>query len=303
MLTRLRKAGLVTAAAVLALVATVGIPREVTAAPPEPQSDAFYDPPPGWTHERPGKVLRSRRVRLASLGAMPLDVRAWQLLYRTTDAQREPAATVTTVIRPTSGRARGLISYQIAEDASGPQCAPSYALRTSGGEPVGSVMSQIEILMIAAALAHGHAVSVPDWEGPPGALFSPSQAGFMALDGVRAAERFTRLGLPGKRTRVAAWGYSGGGFATSWTAQLHPRYAPDIRLVGAAIGAPITTVRKTFSAINGGLFAGFYPSILPGMLRANPPLRRAFRAHLTPAGRRLIRSGDEPRRGPPGACS
>jgi pimeloyl-ACP methyl ester carboxylesterase len=197
------------------------------------------------------------------------------------------------VIRPATERARGLVSYQIAEDASAPHCAPSYVLRSGGGEPVGSPMSQVEVLMIAAALAAGHAVSVPDWEGPAGALFAPRQAGYLALDGIRAAERFTRLGLRGRRTRVAAWGYSGGGFATSWTAQLHPRYAPEIRLVGAAIGAPIITVRKTFAAINGGGFSGFYPSILPGMLRANRALRRAFHAHLTPAGRELIRSGDE----------
>lgn len=281
----------------LAIVAATGstvLPRQVQAeAPTLPQRDGFYDPPKGWATENPGTVLRSRRVELAAFGAFPLDVAAWQLLYRTTSAQGRPTTTVTTVIRPSSGRVHGLVSYQIAEDASGPQCAPSHVLRRGGGEPVGSLMSQIEILMIAAALSRGHAVSVPDWEGRPGALFAPKQAGYLALDGVRAAERFDRLGLRGTRTPVVAWGYSGGGFATGWTAQLQPRYAPEVKLRGAAVGAPITTVRKTFSAINGGLFSGFYPSILPGMLRANPALREAFHRHLTPVGRGLIEDGDQ----------
>jgi hypothetical protein len=164
-------------------------------------------------------------------------------------------------------------------------------LRLGGGEPVGSALSQAEILMIAAALGDGHAVSVPDWEGPTGSLFSPSEAAYIALDGVRAAERFGKLGLRGRATPVAAWGYSGGGFATSWVADLQPTYAPAIRLVGAGIGAPITSVEKTFAAINGGLFSGFYPSILPGMLRNNPTLRSSFERHLTPAGQALLRDG------------
>jgi hypothetical protein len=284
------------AAIAVAILAMGGaaVPRHVGAERPlPPQHDVFYEPPRGWADKEPGAILRSRRVELASFGELPLEVAAWQLLYRTTGAQGRPTTTVTTVIRPSNGRVRGLVSYQIAEDASGPQCAPSYALRHGGGEPVGSLMSQIEILMIAAALSRGHAVSVPDWEGRPGALFAPRQAGYQALDGVRAAEGFDRLGLRGRRTRVVAWGYSGGGFATSWTAQLQPRYAPDLKLVGAAVGAPITAVRKTFSAINGGPFSGFYPSILPGMLRANPALRDAFDRHLTPAGKQLVEDGDD----------
>ncbi|WP_405139937.1 lipase family protein [Nocardia sp. NBC_01388] len=35
-------------------------------------------------------------------------------------------------------------------------------------------------------LSSGHAISVPDWEGPTGSVFSPRQPGYAALDGVRA---------------------------------------------------------------------------------------------------------------------
>lgn len=264
---------------------------QVTSVPPLPQNDPFYRAPSGWAKASAGAILRSRRVSIGAFGALPLDVSAWQLLYRTTSAWGTPFVAVTTVIRPNNRRPSGLVSYQVAEDASAPQCAPSYMLRLGGGEPVGSALNQAEILMIAAALGQGHAVSVPDWEGPTGSLFAPREAGRVALDGVRAAERFSALELSGRTTRVVAWGYSGGGFATSWVADVQPRYAPELRLVGAAIGAPVTAVEKAFAAIDGGMFSGFYPSILPGMLRNNPVLRAAFDRHLTARGYALLRDG------------
>jgi hypothetical protein len=261
------------------------------AAPIPPQSDPFYRPPTGWTSTPAGAILRWRPVQVAAFGALPLKVSAWQILFRTTSSSGRPTVAVTTVIRPSSRQPSGLVSYQIAEDASSPQCEPSYMLRLGGGEAVGSALQQAEILMIAAALGDGRAVSVPDWEGLHGSLFSPKVAGYIAMDGVRAAEHFTRLGLRGRSTSVVAWGYSGGGFATSWISDIQPRYAPDVRLLGAAIGAPITAVEKAFAAINGGSFSGFYPSILPGMLRDNSALRAAFDSHLTAAGRAFLQDG------------
>ncbi|MGF0318508.1 lipase family protein [Nocardia fluminea] len=43
----------------------------------------------------------------------------------------------------------------------------------------------------------GHAIPVPDWEGPKRALFTPRQRGYAALDRVRAAQSFAPLGLSG----------------------------------------------------------------------------------------------------------
>jgi hypothetical protein len=292
----IKSRGLIAIAALISslvagLIVSTPTASQATTAPPLPQNDSFYRAPAGWTRTAPGSILRWRAVQVAAFGALPLKVSAWQILYRSTGDSGSPIAAVTTVIRPSSTRPSGLISYQLAEDATASKCAPSYILRLGGGEAVGSVLSQAEILMIAAALGDGRAVSVPDWEGPHGSLFAPKEAGYVALDGVRAAERFTRLGLRGRTTSVAAWGYSGGGFATSWVADVQPRYAPDVRLLGAAIGAPITAVEKAVAAINGGSFSGFYPSILPGMLRNNQALRSAFDEHLTAAGQALLADG------------
>ena len=126
------------------------------------------------------------------------------------------------MLRPAGAVPTGVISYQVAEDAGAPQCAPSYTLRAGTGlEPV----NQAELLLIAAAAAQGFAVSVPDYEGPNGNFGAARQPGYAVLDGVRAAENFTRLGLPGSRTPVGIWGYSGGSLASGWAAQVQPAYA------------------------------------------------------------------------------
>ena len=65
-----------------------------------PPDDPFYEPPPGFQHAQPGTVLRSRDVELAFVGLIPQPVTAIQLLYRTTDMNGNPEATVTTPSGP-----------------------------------------------------------------------------------------------------------------------------------------------------------------------------------------------------------
>ena len=65
-----------------------------------PPNDPFYQPPSGYHHAEPGTVLRSRDVELALFGLIPQRLPATQLLYRTTDMDGRPEATVTTVLLP-----------------------------------------------------------------------------------------------------------------------------------------------------------------------------------------------------------
>jgi triacylglycerol lipase len=69
--------------------------------PQLPADDPFYLPPQGFEHAMPGTVLRSRDVELAFLGLVPQKLTATQLLYRSTDLNGLPQATVTTVVVPT----------------------------------------------------------------------------------------------------------------------------------------------------------------------------------------------------------
>ncbi|MFE3230243.1 lipase family protein [Nocardia sp. NPDC059228] len=125
-------------------------------------------------------------------------------------------------------------------------------------------------------------------------MFTPKQPGYAALDGVRAAEGFAPLGLSGTDTPVAAAGYSGGSIGTRWAAQVQPTYAPEIRLVGVAMGGWTAPIGPYLESLDSGPFSGFLPSLLPGMMRADPRLAAAFNKYLTPAGQALMAARARP---------
>ncbi|WP_084531223.1 lipase family protein [Nocardia miyunensis] len=248
--------------------------------PLRPDRDPFYRPPAGFEHRPPGALLRSRVVELAVFGIVPLRVSAWQLLYRSCDLNGEPEASVTTVLLPrgaTPDRRRPLVSFQCAIDAIAPQCFPSYALRR-GARALGAI-PQLEMPLVAAALARGWAVSVPDHGGLGGRFGAPREPGYRALDGIRAALAFEPLGLDAS-TPVALWGYSGGGLATVWTAEVAARYAPELEIVGAVAGSPVGDPGAAFVRMNGTLFAGFAMVFLAGLRRAYPQLEPVARARV-----------------------
>ncbi len=283
--------------AISAVLCFTGASMAVSSADPIPipQNDLFYTPPSGWESQAPGTVLNSRPVEVASMGPQAQDADAWQLLYRTTDNTGQPITTVTTVLRPRTGQVKGLISYQAAEDASAPQCVPSFALRQGAVPMDHKYDASLDFIQIGQMLSSGHAISVPDWEGANGALFTPNQPGYTALDGVRAAEAFAPLGLAGTDTPVAAVGYSGGSWGSAWIAQVQPTYAPELRLVGVARGGGAFGAAEPMGmylqSLDGGPFSGFLPSLLPGMMRADPRMAAVFDTYLTPAGKALMAAG------------
>ncbi|WP_128644740.1 lipase family protein [Rhodococcus sp. BS-15] len=194
-----------------------------------PSVDPFYRAPAGFERAKPGTVLRSREVTLALFGVIRQKVSAWQLLYRTTSLDGAARVAVTTVVLPVGGRARpqrALLSYQCAIDAVSDRCFPSYVLR-AGARAVGSV-PQFEFMIILYALRRGWVLSLPDHEGMNGQWGAPIEPGYCTLDGVRAALSFEPLDLA-DTTPVALWGYSGGGLATSWAAEVAADYAPRTR--------------------------------------------------------------------------
>ncbi|WP_280449430.1 lipase family protein [Nocardia brasiliensis] len=260
------------------LIGPVVAPRTVF--PLLPEGDPFYAPPSTLDQLPPGAVVRARTVELALFGVVPQRVPAWQLLYRTCDLHGVPEVAVTTVLLPWGAdpaAARPLVSFQCAIDAVASKCLPSSALRR-GARAAGAI-PQLELPLIAAALTRGWAVSVPDHGGTAGRFGVAREPGYRALDGIRAALAFAPLGL-GPSTPVALWGYSGGGLATAWAAELAAEYAPELELVGAVAASPVGDPAKAFVRLNGGLFAGFAAVFTAGLRRAYPDLDRLLRAHL-----------------------
>jgi Secretory lipase len=253
-----------------------------------PSDDPFYWPPPGYQHAKPGTVLRSRDVELAFLGLIPQSGRAIQLLYRTMDMSGQPEAAVTTVIVPAeldSEQPCPLLSYQCAIDAVSSRCFPSYALRRRA-KALGS-LSQFELVLVTAALAEGWAVSVPDHEGVRGIWGAPYEPGYRVLDGVRAALSSERIGLS-PSAPIGLWGYSGGGLASAWAAEMCGEYAPELDIVGAVLGSPVGDLGNTFSRLNGGLFSGLPAMVVAALVHAYPGLDRVIKEHTNDEGRALL---------------
>jgi hypothetical protein len=253
-----------------------------------PSDDGFYVPPAGFEHAEPGTVLRSRAVELAFMGLIPQRFAATQLLYRTTDRHGAPEATVTTVLVPaerTPEKPCPIVSYQCAIDAVAGSCFPSYALRR-GAKAVGA-LAQLELLLIAAALAEGWAVSVPDHEGRDGMWGAPYEPGYRVLDGIRAALSSQRVDLA-PDTSVGLWGYSGGGLATAWAAEVASTYAPELCVVGAVLGSPVGDLGNTFRRLNGTFFSGLPAMVVAALSHIYPDLDRVINDHVTPEGRALL---------------
>jgi hypothetical protein len=150
----------------------------------------------------------------------------------------------------------------VAEDALTTSCAPSYELRAG---------IEAEEPLILAALEQGWAVSVPDYEGPGSEWAVGAQAGHAVLDGIRAAENFAALGLS-TATPVGLWGYSGGGQASAFAAELQPSYAPGINLVGVAEGGVPVNLADVANKVDGTEGSGIYFGAAVSLARAYPTL-------------------------------
>ena len=259
--------------------------------PTVPSKDPFYDPPTGFEHARPGTVLRSRDVELAFLGLVRQKFTATQLLYRTTDLNGLPQVTVTTVVVPTERAPEDgpcpLVSYQCAIDAVAARCFPSYALRR-GAKALGA-LTQFEFLLVAAVLAEGWAVSVPDHEGRNGMWGAPYEPGYCVLDGVRAALNYERLGLS-PNAPVGLWGYSGGGLASAWAAEMYGEYAPELNVVGAVLGSPVGDLGHAFRRLNGSFYSGLPAMVVAALAHVYPDLDRVIQEHATEEGKALLQT-------------
>jgi hypothetical protein len=240
---------------------------------PPPSDDPFYVAPSGYESSAPGTILRSRPVpsALSLFQTIPLNLKgAWQLLYRTTDSQGNPIATVTTVLVPKNADPKKLVSYQVAEDSGGEiNCAPSYTLQT-GSDTTYAGTGGIEAALIAAALNQGWIVNSPDWEGPKSTFITGKQAGYATLDGIRAALASGETTSVSSDAKVQMWGYSGGALASEFASELQSGYAPEIPFVGMAIGGVTPNVSNVLTTISGGLFAGIAAAGFIGLGNAYP---------------------------------
>lgn len=227
----------------------------------KPSADSFYTPPAdsALAAVQPGAVLRYRPLPASALWA---DVKeGWQLMYRSSGQKGQPVAMVTTFFVPKTVSATGkkLVSYQAFYDSLTLNCSPS-----------GSLLRNVlfDKTFFKAALTKGYYTVVSDYEGLDSQWIAALNTGHGVLDSIRAVENFS-ADLDA-RTPVGLYGFSGGGFASMWGAELAEQYAPELNIVGVAAGGlpanPINVAKK----VDGTFFAGAYIGAVVGLSRAYP---------------------------------
>jgi dienelactone hydrolase len=273
---------------VLPLIALSGLGVVVaesaaSAAQHVPTGDAFYAPPRPLAKAKPGTIIRSAPIADAPAGA-----RAWKILYHSRAVDGKDIAVSGWVIAPTSRAPRGgrvVVTWAHGTSGLADVCAPSKqadiasgAASTSGTAGYGAWMPMVQTLIDA-----GYVIAATDYEGigTPGLhpfLVGESE-GRSVLDAARAAHG---LKAAATSSRALVFGQSQGGHAALFAGELAASYAPELRVLGVAAGAPGPDVEHTLPFVTSATFAnGFVVSVVEGFHAAYPRFDPA--AVLTPA--------------------
>ncbi|UVS78940.1 putative inactive lipase [Actinokineospora sp. UTMC 2448] len=246
--------------------------------PVGPDGDAFYLAPNPLPPGAAGDPIHYREVS-TPIGGLS-GAKSYLVLYRSTNATGRQVAVSGTVFVPNRpvGGVRPIVSLAPGTQGLGDNCAPSRAFR-SGVE--------YEQMMVSELLAKGWAVAVTDYEGlgTPGdhTYVVGRSEGPAVLDAVRAATRIPALGLAaGGEVGIA--GYSQGGGAAAWAAQLADDYAPELNVVGVAAGGVPADLIEVSKQLDGGLGFGLMLAAAVGMNAAYPELD--LPGYLNEAGKR-----------------
>jgi triacylglycerol lipase len=117
-----------------------------------------------------------------------------------------------------------------------------------------------------------------------------ANAGHALLDAVRTSRQIPGGGLKADG-KVGIAGYSEGGAASLWGAQLAASYAPELNVAGAAAGGVPGDLKLTAKQLNGSLFAGFLADALVGLNAAYPEM--PFNELMNAEGEKAIKAVKE----------
>ncbi|KAF2398657.1 LIP-domain-containing protein [Trichodelitschia bisporula] len=258
-----------------------------------PENDTFYTAPSGFEKTAPGTILRSRPVPnpLTINNKDAINVKgAWQIQYRTQNSVGEPEAAVMTVLEPYNAKKNSLLVYHYFTDSSYGGCAPSIALQV--GNRQDNTYVQLQSLIVVAALSQGWYVSVADDGGPQAAFGSGLQAAYATLDSIRAVKQSGNITGLNPDPITTMYGYSGGALTGSWTTEMHPLYAPELKIHGAALGGNIPNITALVRTFNKGDRASFGPPIILGMSHDYKNLSDWLKENVIPGQEAALRKAD-----------
>ncbi|MBK9179042.1 MAG: prolyl oligopeptidase family serine peptidase [Acidimicrobiales bacterium] len=188
-----------------------------------PTGAAFYQPPDPLPPGEPGEVIWAQPLPAPVEGSS-----AWKVLYHSRSIDGDDIAVSGVVVAPGGNPPTGgwpVVTWAHGTTGVADACAPS-------------LDGTAEVPSVERLLEAGYVVAATDYEGlgTPGThpyLVGVSE-GRGVLDAARAAAELST----GAGTSTLIWGYSQGGHAAMWAAQLAPDYAPELDVLGVVGGAP-----------------------------------------------------------------
>lgn len=277
-----------TAITTLAVAAT-SLPASATSLPLPPlpslslTNSDFYLPPSPLPSGRPGDLLKTEPITLS----LYPEARATRIMYLSRSARGKMVAVTGVLLTPLAQRGAGdnpLVVHTPGTRGLGDHCAPSKQVDLATLNVPSADYSSLDHHRF---LLDGVSVVITDYlgQGTPGLpeyLVGPSE-GRNALDALRAAQQVPDAGLS-PRSPVGISGFSQGGQAAAWAAELQPTYAPELDLRGVLAGGVPTDMWTEVNHLSGNpIGAGFAIATLVGLDAAYPELGLASR--LTPEGR------------------
>ncbi|WP_425303644.1 lipase family protein [Nocardia wallacei] len=249
--------------------------------------DPFYREPPLTGSERPGTVLKAKKVDVLFTGLKPANLDAWKLMYVSTELDGvTPAISTGILMIPRDGKPadeKKLISYQEANDSVGASCHPS--TQWTGGDPLDGA-SWSALGPLALIFGKGHAVMISDVgndaDRRPHGVFAGKFAAHTQLDGARAALGYAEAGLD-PNAQLALFGIAGGGVGAAFSAELQPEYAPELNVKSTVLEGMVVNQRNFMRVADGSIGSGFGFATLLGLEPKYPEMK--LDEKLNPAGR------------------
>jgi pimeloyl-ACP methyl ester carboxylesterase len=221
------------------------------------------------------------------------------MTYTSSTTNDTPTPVVGTYLEPTAPWTgpgeRPLIAYAGGTQGQNDQCAPS-AMLSQGVryQPPADAIVEYDLVPIYQMLARGMSVVITDYHdlNTPGIhdFLNRKTQGYAVLDSARAALRLPGSGL-NPRSPVVLYGYSQGGMAAGAAAELQPKYAPDLNVRGAYVGAPMVDPEFYIGRNDGR--PGVAPAIawiLNGIAADYPDTRPALDAALNNTGKAILQN-------------
>ena len=199
-------------------------------------------------------MIRSRNVETT-----PYLARVTQIMYLSTSNQGEKVAVTGVLYTPLNqkpGRGNPLVVHTPGTRGVGDHCAPSKQANLQNANPASGDYSSLEY---GQFLEKGISVVVTDYQGQGTPGLSPylvgRPEGYAGLDALRAVQRLDGSGVSAE-SPLGISGYSQGGQAAGWTAELQPEYAPELNLKGALVGGAPSDMNRYMDHANGNPTAG-----------------------------------------------